>query len=102
GARPPPPSPPVPYTTLFRSKETRQLTPVGCEAAGYFEAFSQKAILLRWPLRRAAWQSPLPTIPVPSGWHRYAAPARGWDPCAGRSEEHTSELQSRENLVCRL
>src|SRR6266700_3750092 len=22
--------------------------------------------------------------------------------CAGRSEEHTSELQSRENLVCRL
>src|SRR5690606_41644457 len=23
-------------------------------------------------------------------------------PAAGRSEEHTSELQSRENLVCRL
>src|SRR6266700_2937284 len=23
-------------------------------------------------------------------------------PLAGRSEEHTSELQSRENLVCRL
>src|SRR5690606_42038169 len=23
------------------------------------------------------------------------------DSCAGRSEEHTSELQSRENLVCR-
>src|SRR5690606_40584225 len=23
-------------------------------------------------------------------------------PCADRSEEHTSELQSRENLVCRL
>src|SRR5436309_7610186 len=23
-------------------------------------------------------------------------------PSAGRSEEHTSELQSRENLVCRL
>src|SRR5436309_2738381 len=22
--------------------------------------------------------------------------------CGGRSEEHTSELQSRENLVCRL
>src|SRR5690606_42061641 len=22
--------------------------------------------------------------------------------CVGRSEEHTSELQSRENLVCRL
>src|SRR5436309_12681614 len=25
---------------------------------------------------------------------------RSWQP--GRSEEHTSELQSRENLVCRL
>src|SRR5690606_41383755 len=24
------------------------------------------------------------------------------DPFGGRSEEHTSELQSRENLVCRL
>src|SRR5690606_40314576 len=35
-------------------------------------------------------------------------PAPTWDrrrpdgPPAGRSEEHTSELQSRENLVCRL
>src|SRR5690606_41361367 len=25
-----------------------------------------------------------------------------WQPCQYRSEEHTSELQSRENLVCRL
>src|SRR6266700_6327295 len=29
------------------------------------------------------------------------APA-GWPSCRSRSEEHTSELQSRENLVCRL
>src|SRR5690606_40577794 len=27
---------------------------------------------------------------------------RGWRLQRGRSEEHTSELQSRENLVCRL
>src|SRR5690606_39886437 len=27
---------------------------------------------------------------------------RDVDPQSGRSEEHTSELQSRENLVCRL
>src|SRR5690606_41830251 len=26
----------------------------------------------------------------------------GWDGADARSEEHTSELQSRENLVCRL
>src|SRR5690606_40021888 len=35
-----------------------------------------------------------------------ASAARGWGASAtaaiGRSEEHTSELQSRENLVCRL
>src|SRR5690606_39908270 len=37
----------------------------------------------------------------PTWWNR---PGSGSRPCAGleRSEEHTSELQSRENLVCRL
>src|SRR5256885_11641071 len=32
-------------------------------------------------------------------FHRHARPPC---PCAGRSEEHTSELQSPCNLVCRL
>src|SRR5688572_33439834 len=40
-----------------------------------------------WP--RPAW--------IPEGARR----ARGW-PATGRSEEHTSELQSQSNLVCRL
>src|SRR5690606_41759905 len=31
-----------------------------------------------------------------------ADPGRAQGPVARRSEEHTSELQSRENLVCRL
>src|SRR5690606_39280574 len=31
------------------------------------------------------------------------APGRSWPTCASsRSEEHTSELQSRDNLACRL
>src|SRR6266446_4187423 len=34
--------------------------------------------------------------------HRAAAGADGPDPTASRSEEHTSELQSPCNLVCRL
>src|SRR5690606_41309509 len=37
--------------------------------------------------------------------HRVAEerlPRVGWDHLGDRSEEHTSELQSRENLVCRL
>src|SRR2546429_1244228 len=32
---------------------------------------------------------------------RRLAQGRSW-PCPGRSEEHTSELQSRLHLVCRL
>src|SRR5690606_41372441 len=39
------------------------------------------------PLRRA------------EGWEKFFVEERRLD---GRSEEHTSELQSRENLVCRL
>src|SRR5690606_40848807 len=33
---------------------------------------------------------------------RLQVPGAGRQPCGHRSEEHTSELQSRENLVCRL
>src|SRR6266511_4260703 len=42
------------------------------------------------------FRSRQPPIPPP--------PVLGWRPSrsAPRSEEHTSELQSRENLVCRL
>src|SRR2546427_13099672 len=48
------------------------------------------------PARRATWR--LATIPI------RAAP-RTWPCCPTafpRSEEHTSELQSQSNLVCRL
>src|SRR5690606_40080641 len=48
--------------------------------------------------RRRAWPSPAP--------RRDLRPAQARPPSADapvlRSEEHTSELQSRENLVCRL
>src|SRR5690606_41852986 len=39
-----------------------------------------------------------------SGHLEYAGPGRGFPRSVrkARSEEHTSELQSRENLVCRL
>src|SRR5690606_40620353 len=49
--------------------------------------------------RRCTCHEPLLlVIPANAGIHTYRVPA-----CAGtRSEEHTSELQSRENLVCRL
>src|SRR6266849_9653252 len=42
--------------------------------------------------------------PSLSGVHRWVPPSRGWRPPPNRrrSEEHTSELQSRVDLVCRL
>src|SRR2546430_5978796 len=45
----------------------------------------------------------LPICPArrstPTARPHWIAPARRWNP---RSEEHTSELQSQSNLVCRL
>src|SRR5690606_41689020 len=45
------------------------------------------------------------TVTVPPGIEsgsRIAVPGRGHAGALGRSEEHTSALQSREKLVCRL
>src|SRR2546427_5274226 len=50
--------------------------------------------------------SPVPsrasTLPSPNLlWNTFRPTRRPW-PGAARSEEHTSELQSQSNLVCRL
>src|SRR5690349_23116668 len=73
----PPRSTLFPYTTLFRS-----------HPAGRRRAFRPRGGGPR--LRRGAGKE-LPPI------HRDGAPAG-----RARSEEHTSELQSRRDLVCRL
>src|SRR5688572_31408946 len=66
-------------------------------SAGYYDAFYLKALQVRTLLRRdyeRAFESvdvvAMPTSPTP--------PFR----LGERSEEHTSELQSQSNLVCRL
>src|SRR3712207_8418973 len=76
--RRPPRSTLFPYTTLFRSRAARSrrgpsLPSRPCPSA-----------------RAVAW--PCPAV-------RRASPARA---APDRSEEHTSELQSRQYLVCRL
>src|SRR5436309_7285183 len=76
--RRPPRSTLFPYTTLFRSRPAR-----GSGSARGGAACHEGA--------RAA-----PAAGV--GPRDAAVGVRG----GGRSEEHTSELQSRENLVCRL
>src|SRR3712207_7174721 len=80
--RRPPRSTLFPYTTLFRSAEAAGWA--GCSAAD------------------ATGDAPLSGGASPGTAGRRTAPppaaARGWP----RSEEHTSELQSRQYLVCRL
>src|SRR2546430_10466939 len=75
--RRPPRSTLFPYTTLFRSRQGMTLGTFAIELG-------------------APW-----LIFVPSRFRRWRIAA-----CAllvlGRSEEHTSELQSQSNLVCRL
>src|SRR5436309_12158826 len=77
--RRPPRSTLFPYTTLFRSHATPSRAPRTARCAGHGR------------LRDT----------------RHRRPDRGFDVDHSqhpgeRSEEHTSELQSRENLVCRL
>src|SRR5262249_59550128 len=80
---PPPPSSPLfPYTTLFRSRRC-----TGCRARAGHSAAGD-----RWPARDRARRGR-------AGYSRRRC--RRWQP-RNRSEEHTSELQSLTNLVCRL
>src|SRR5438105_8513269 len=87
--RRPPKSPLFPYTTLFRSLRFRR--------ASVPESTDYSGVLPAGPLSRrsltARHEGPLPH----PTWK--ALPASG---LVGRSEEHTSEFQSRVDLVCRL
>src|SRR5690349_23905232 len=78
--RRPPRSTLFPYTTLFRSRERRAVVD-GSRRGG--DARGRRSRLDR-PIRRASSSLQLATV------------------CGRRSEEHTSELQSRRDLVCRL
>src|SRR3712207_7906225 len=80
--RRPPRSTLFPYTTRFRSARAAARLPAGRRA---------RARLADGRMRG---------LSDPCGGLRFAA-ARG-DGQARRSEEHTSELQSRQYLVCRL
>src|SRR3712207_7810801 len=84
--RRPPRSTLFPYTTLFRSAVALADSPLavaGTRITGHEfhrTTVQPRSGLLLSPARRAAW-----------AWRD-----------ADRSEEHTSELQSRQYIVCRL
>src|SRR3712207_6858686 len=85
--RRPPRSTLFPYTTLFRSADTEPREPGG--------------------VRHIAAESGAEECAHPAGRVDDAAPAMREDDVEPgerilRSEEHTSELQSRQYLVCRL
>src|SRR3712207_7153830 len=82
--RRPPRSTLFPYTTLFRS---RAWTPAPCDSGA---TTSEASRSVRPGIRSARW---LVTTKASWPWVSTAA---------FRSEEHTSELQSRQYLVCRL
>src|SRR5688572_32092340 len=83
--RRPPRSTLFPYTTLFRSKESQRAAP---------SAPVKMAPTPREPVASAPKAAP---EPPPQPWA--AQPKKNTEV---RSEEHTSELQSQSNLVCRL
>src|SRR5690606_41999319 len=93
--RPPPRSTLFPYTTLFRSPVSSRFA-VNMPPAPGRDRRSGPPPLPAPPTGGAARRRSRrpPALPRPcrhGSWWRDA-----------RSEEHTSELQSRENLVCRL
>src|SRR5205807_10376921 len=92
---PPPRSTLFPYTTLFRSRVAR---PSGACAATQGSSLRPPASSLQAVRNAAATRRSHPARALAG---RVAAP-RPARARAGRSEEHTSELQSPCNLVCRL
>src|SRR5205814_9044337 len=99
---PPPRSSLFPYTTLFRSRSRLVVSTAvflrrrwlsglvrgsaSCARSGLWE---------RSPGCTSGWERIV--VVVGDGW-----PALGTRVFCGRSEEHTSELQSLRHLVCRL
>src|SRR5690606_28194249 len=79
----------------------------GMYARAYLEGrlTEQQLDGFRQELSHAGPGGGLPSYPhprlMPDFWE-FPTVSMGLGPLAARSEEHTSELQSRENLVCRL
>src|SRR5206468_13022013 len=97
--RPPPSSTPFPYTTLFRST-------IAAMAAATQRADRFVGLHFFNPVPLMPLVEVVRTVTTSEETFRRAfafTQSLGKDPVAAkRSEEHTSELQSRSDLVCRL
>src|SRR3712207_7987295 len=91
--RRPPRSTLFPYTTLFRSASAAALASSFLFASAAAAAFDSSSDFVgASATTRGSFNSETSNA---------FAPPSGFD-SSGRSEEHTSELQSRQYLVCRL
>src|SRR3712207_8558909 len=97
--RRPPRSTLFPYTTLFRSQLLLDL------AGGLLQGLTKADVPGRRgveaPGKDVLAERPLLEQQLRTGWARACHPAEERQ-VPVRSEEHTSELQSRQYLVCRL
>src|SRR2546430_13703303 len=91
--RRPPRSTLFPYTTLFRSPGDHRS--LGAGGAAHAERGPDRL----GHFQRRDLQFSRPEEGSGSAWSRVSLPDRYR---SARSEEHTSELQSQSNLVCRL
>src|SRR5690606_40890972 len=98
--RRPPTSTLFPYTTLFRSpRVSSPRVPPHCKMPPGPSHRQISPPASCGPSRRSANAS---RPPPSSALSAALTPSADGSPPRDRSEEHTSELQSRENLVCRL
>src|SRR3712207_7547767 len=91
--RRPPRSTLFPYTTLFRSEQLRA-DPLALPVLGHPDRGHVRLVVV-------GDQPGVADDPVAVLGHQVGAGVRALELVA-RSEEHTSELQSRQYLVCRL
>src|SRR5690606_39899639 len=92
-------SPLFPYTTLFRSVWWRRMYTYGMRSNLVRKriGIKRKSCRAKQNFWKPSKYTPLPSTPIlPQARHILTTILKN------RSEEHTSELQSRENLVCRL
>src|SRR2546430_8076698 len=89
----PPRSTLFPYTTLFRSHETDSICTASTGSCSIARSHQAKLLFRLERQRRTLLRSRFEV-------RKTAASSCGIR--AARSEEHTSELQSQSNLVCRL
>src|SRR3712207_8798584 len=94
----PPRSPLFPYPTLFRSSVTASAF------GGAVGVLVWINLVARFSFFTAAWTATGLEAEAPARRPGPDLPADRpvGDPAPARSEEHTSELQSRQYLVCRL